>query len=380
MNLPFIKPLVHRGLLLFIVAFIIILPIRYYFLPESGEILRPLLKWINGNFTKNLDGGFHSDSWMMVSTTLILFLLSFSISIIWIMIRRDANDLIVFWLNRIAAYYLSLTLLIYGLNKLFKYQFFFPEPNTLHTQLGQLSPDILYWSSMGTSYSYSLFAGLIEILPAILLLFRKTRLLGALIAFAVLINVMMINIGFGIEVKTYTGFLILLSLILLQPHFQRFYALFIQNTQVSIFKENAEPKSRIYKKTYPFLKIMFIGILLFESLGPYLETGYFNGDTVPKTNMHGAYLVGENDQNIKRLFFHSKGYFILQDNADDFTDYKMVWRQDILTITDYEANQTSLNLITNSDDTYRLSGMFFDKFVNWNFERVDLKQLPIYNK
>ena len=42
---------------------------------------------------------------------------------------------------------------------------------------------------MGTSRIYNIFMGIIEIIPAVLLLHKRTRFLGGLIAFVVLTNV-----------------------------------------------------------------------------------------------------------------------------------------------------------------------------------------------
>ncbi|MFT5820015.1 MAG: hypothetical protein ACI8ZM_001249 [Crocinitomix sp.] len=378
MKQSFLKSHTNRTLLLFVISFILTLPFPYHFIPAIGEVILPILESFNGNFIQNSTGVFQPDSWVMISTTLTLLLISSSIATLWMLMRKGTIDRIHFWLYRISAYYLSLTLLIYGCNKVFKYQFFFPEPNTIFTPLGQLSPDILYWSSMGTSYSYNVFAGLIELIPALLLLFRKTRMLGALIALAVLINVMMINIGFGIEVKIYTGFLILLSLLLLQPHFKRFYSFFINNAAVSPLAESAEPTSKYYKKARLFIKIILIGFLLLESFGPYCIKAQFNGDAEPKVYMHGAYALSDNPLNIERIFIHSKGYFILQDEADAFSDYEMTWNQDILTLTDYKAETCQLNLVRHKNGTFRLSGFFFKTYVVWNFEKIDLESLAIF--
>ena len=79
-------------------------------------------------------------------------------------------------------YYLALQLFLYGFNKVFKCQFFLPEPNTLYTHIGEAPKDLLFWSAMGSSYFYTVFGGVLEVFAASLLLFRKTYLLGSLMA------------------------------------------------------------------------------------------------------------------------------------------------------------------------------------------------------
>lgn len=374
-----LQSILNKTFFLFVISFILTLPFHYNLFPNIGQFLRPFTESLNQNFVHSNDLYLHSDSSMMITNTIALFLLSLVASIFWAIIRKKNADSIHFWLYRMSAYYLSLTLLIYGCNKLFKYQFFFPEPNTLFTPLGQLSPDILYWSSMGSSLSYNIFAGLLEILPALLLLFSKTRMLGALIALGVLINVMMINIGFGIEVKTYTSFLILLSLILIQPHIKRLYAFFISNTPPLSINQKLNCNSAYLKKNQPILKLIVIAFIFSEALLPYFTTGQWNGDKIPKIYMHGAYNIEDNPLGIERVFIHNGGYFITQDKFDHFSDFQMTWNQDILTLTNYENHSCQLSLFKKSRNTFQLTGLFFNKPVNWKLKQVELKQLAIFN-
>ncbi len=227
----------------------------------------------------------------------------------------------------IIRYYLALMLFIYGFNKVFKYQFYFPEPNVLYTPLGQLSKDILFWSAIGSSYSYSVFAGLMEIIPAILLLFKRTYLLGAIIAFAVMLNVSAINFSFDISVKIFSLFLLLLCMILIAPHFKRLYFLFIYNRDIT---SNSNGYFNFWRIKGLF-KIIAIGAILFESLYPYYSSEILNGDKRIKPNYFGAYKIvemksQEDSSSVKpyewnHLFFHSRYYLIVEDRDHHFSDY-----------------------------------------------------------
>jgi hypothetical protein len=92
-----------------------------------------------------------------------------------------------------------------------------PEPNLLFTPLGQLDKDILYWSTMGSSYGYNLFLGCTELLTGVLLFFRKTRAIGALAAVFICANIVAVNFSFDISVKLLSSFLLLLSLFIAIP-------------------------------------------------------------------------------------------------------------------------------------------------------------------
>jgi hypothetical protein len=109
-------------------------------------------------------------------------------------------------------YYLAFELLGYGFSKLFPRQF----PPLAETQLverfGDASPMGLLWTFMGYSQPYVIFAGAMELLPAVLLCFRRTALLGGLAATAVMANVVAMNFCFDVPVKLNSSFLLLLAI------------------------------------------------------------------------------------------------------------------------------------------------------------------------
>ncbi len=378
MKRAFLPVISQRFLLIFVLGFILTLPFKYYFFPNIGQFLMPITCFFARFFINQEGLTYHSDGVLMQVWVILLLVISLFVSLIWTFFKLKASVFLLFWINRICAYFLALMLLIYGLNKVFKYQFYFPEPNILFTPLGQLSPDILFWSSMGTSHSYSIFAGVIEVIPAVLLLFRKTRILGAFIAFAVLLNVLMLNVGFGITVKLFSGFLLLLSLILIFPYLKQFVHFFM-GKEVRL---QAEPipalKNERLIRFYPILKGMVIGLILFESLGMYFEGSYFNGDQQPKPFMAGAYSIHPNEQGIKRLFFHKDNYFITQSFADEFRDYPLSWDGTTLMLTNQNKEKAELDLRTLGHDKFELTGVFFNDSVDWKFNRIDLEGLAIF--
>jgi hypothetical protein len=252
----------------------------------------------------------------------------------------------------IATYYFAVILMKYGFDKVFKAQFYLPEPNILYTPFGNLDKDILFWSTMGTSYSYNLFMGFMEIIPAILILFNRTRQIGLLISLGVLINVLAINISFDISVKLFSCFLLLINFFLLIPTLKVVWNLFVLKKE-SIFIEQID--FSIAKSTKTILKSILICILILESLFPYLHSGNFNDDLTKRPFLHGAYQVQEYDQNgtvlnannspVKRLFFHRDGYLIFQNQQDEMTDYKLEINpiKNTFILTDYELNKMTIS-------------------------------------
>lgn len=225
----------------------------------------------------------------------------------------------------IAAIYLSLLLFKYGLDKLFKVQFNQPEPNLLYTPLGMLDKDILFWSTMGTSRAYNIFMGCMEILPAVLLLFQRTRGLGAFIATGVMLNVVAINFSFDISVKLFSSLLLFLALFISWRGIKQIFELFILKRAVKPVTPNAKLS---WGRNYFWMKSLAIIFILAEALFPYLKSGNFNDDNAPRPLLHGAYEVkkdekSQNETIIKRVFIHRDGYLIFQDENDQMSDYRL---------------------------------------------------------
>ena len=310
--------------------------------------LNPLLRIIDA---KNIE----SDSKEMYHVVILYLILSIIAASIWGIISRARKNegSLYYWIHVISAYILSFFLFVYGFNKVFKLQFYIPEPNTLYTPLGQLSKDILFWSSMGSSYSYNLFMGLVEIIPALLLLFRRTRMLGAVISFTVLLNVLMINFGFDISVKILSSFLLFLSLVILVPYATKLFSFFFQvNNKVPSSTLSFEVEKN--KKLIIF-KSCIICCILFETLFTYFNTNNFNDNMQNRPLFHGAYEVLNapnstsqfgNLQQIKRIFIHRKGFFIIQFQDDKMKDFQMKTNTLTNTIDVYTVNRKMTLKIT----------------------------------
>jgi len=128
--------------------------------------------------------------------------------------------------------YLSLTLartmFSYGFDKVIPNQFSPMDPAKLTQYIGEASPGGFAWSFLGFSVPYEVFAGAAETLAASLLLFRRTRTLGALIGTAVLTNVFMLNMSFDIPVKQYSAHLLLMCVFLAALDRERLIDLFLR--------------------------------------------------------------------------------------------------------------------------------------------------------
>lgn len=124
------------------------------------------------------------------------------------------------------ALYLSLVLLRYGFVKVLATQFPRLWAN-LDTPPAELTPSRVAWQFFGYSRGYQQFLGWGEVLPAVLLLFRRTRTLGAFVAAVVMLNVFVVNIFFDVCVKIGSGSYLLFALLLLAQDVDRLWQFFI---------------------------------------------------------------------------------------------------------------------------------------------------------
>lgn len=292
---------------------------------------------------------FSSDSKRLVILAIVLVLISLILALLSKL--KQLNKLqwhkIENVIRLIAGYYLGWILLKYGLDKLLKCQFYLPEPNILYSRVGDLDKDILFWSSMGSSYSYNIFMGLSEIIPGIFLFFGKTRKLGLLLALGVLLNVVAINFSFDISVKLFSSFLLFITIYLFAPFAVNFWR-FLSNQNMEEKQFSTEPSGESPRLSH-WSNFVIISIILIESMYVYVKNQNFNDDKLERPLFHGVYavekfiqgkdtLTGENNA-LKNLFFHRDSYLIFQFKNEEIVDFKMEINPIKKTLTLYDTEQ-----------------------------------------
>jgi hypothetical protein len=135
--------------------------------------------------------------------------------------RRAYDDRLRDITRVIVRYTLAGVLVGYGVSKLLVQQFPAPSGSRLLQQYGDSSPMGLMWTFMGASPAYVVFAGAGETLGAVLLWFRRTTTLGALVLTAVMTNVFVMNLCYDVPVKLNSGHYLAMCLYLLAPEARR---------------------------------------------------------------------------------------------------------------------------------------------------------------
>lgn len=380
----------YSSLLIFGALGVVFIPFLFRNLSFQAELTQFLFEDLILGIANSFDGIKVSNPEMSSDST--TFYLLFLVLILFAVFLNSFLQFSRFWKNNqqkiitvlqlILVYYLALIMLKYGFDKLFKAQFYLPEPNLLFTPLGRLDKDILYWSTMGSSYTYNLFMGFMEIIPALMLLFKKTRALGLFILSGVLLHVVFVNFSFDISVKLFSSFLLLINLLLLAPYLKKIILFFVLNKITSLSYLTGE--NLINSKVIRFsIKTMAIGFIFIETLLPYIQSGNYNDDIAPRNPLHGAYEISISESkglpenfNIERFFIHRQGYFIFQYEDDSMEDYKLEILENQLILTNYDEEKIELDY-KYSEDSKSLE--IKSKELGWTIHGKELnwRELPL---
>ncbi|MEM7246043.1 MAG: DCC1-like thiol-disulfide oxidoreductase family protein [Acidobacteriota bacterium] len=190
----------------------------------------------------------------------------------------------------LVRYYLAWLMLSYGLSKVFPLQFSEMGPDRMMQTHGDSSPMGLLWTFMGASMGYQMFAGAAEVLGALLLLFRRTALLGALVVAAVMANVFAMNMFFDVPVKLYSFHYLLLALLLALPDVPRLVGFFVANVPVAARDHrpfwHASPQ---WCRSLGIAKVVLVTALLWANIDSRLDRMRTWGPWAEKSDLRGTY-------------------------------------------------------------------------------------------
>jgi hypothetical protein len=239
-----------------------------------GHASRPVVEWMAHhlfNLTYELvppNGS--GDTTFNYLEILAYFGIAVLAAIVWSLLARKKSDYSSMrdLLRGTLRYTLAFALLEYGMMKVTLEWNQFPPNNALQLDKtwGDSSPMNVLWAFMGASLPYTMFAGLFEVLAAVLLLWRRTALLGALVALAVTTNVMLLNYCYDVPVKIYSTHLVMMAVMIVLPDARRLLNLLVLNRTV-------EPaaQSGIWQGRLPWVhlvaKTAVIGLFFLLPLG-----------------------------------------------------------------------------------------------------------------
>lgn len=235
--------------------------------------------------------------YVLLPVKLILALLLTLGSMWWLLRDSRRFDTFLFWTRTSVRWYLGLYMMIYGVAKVVENgQFQAPDLYDLNLRFGEFSPMGLLWRFMGFSHTYAAFTGMAEVIAGVLLLFRRTALLGAMLTVGVMLHVFMLNMCYDVPVKLFSFHLVLLGFGLMWQNIARLWRFFVLNQSVAPISE----PDRLNNKRWMViarhsLRVLFVGAMVFSVL-------YFSfsqdASTKDETPMRGIYDVIQFDHKL----------------------------------------------------------------------------------
>jgi len=195
------------------------------------------------------------------------------------------------WLEVLVRYELGLIMLSYGIVKVIPSQFPAPSLNRLLQAYGDSSPMGLLWTFMGSSAPYTIFAGAGEVIGGVLVLFKRTRALGALVLVGVLSNVVMLNFAYDVPVKLFSSYLLLMAIGLLALDARRLAAVFLTHRTAPPAEDRPLFRSRRWNLAAKVFAGVLVASFLWSTVGR-AWSGYTQwGARREKTELWGIYDV-----------------------------------------------------------------------------------------
>lgn len=378
--------------------------ILYIVLMFVNGLFETPFKWIGKeilgfNYEFDVSGYGSGDNTFAYITLFVNFCVAIITSVLWSIIdaKRKEYNIPLYWLLIVLRIFLISAMFLYGFVKVFQIQFQQPSFIKLLQPLGEFSPMGLAWNYMGYSKGFGMFAGLMEIIGGLLLVFRRTSTLGAFIIIGVMTQVAMMNLTFDIPVKIFSIHLILMSGIIFMTDINRFVLVFIKNGATKSYnffypnriRKNQRLISKLKKILVPLFLVVatilsYLGALNIsdENHRPHLygiwETELFivNKDTIPP-------LITDKNR-WRYLIIERKKRATVKTMTEQLIRYSF--------ITDTLNNQIKVHLADSEKDEYnfkfnniepsylKLDGTLGNDSISILFKKKSLDSLPLTSR
>jgi hypothetical protein len=211
--------------------------------------------------------------------------------------KRIEYNLLYYWLRVIVRYRAGIGIIGFGYTKLFPVQMPYPSISNLHTNFGDFTAQKIYWLSIGIVPWYQVFAGIVEVGAGILLFFRGTAAIGAVLLAGALANITFVNFAYDGGVHVYSAYFVLLGLFVLAYDIPKIYNLLVlERYTVPVhyypsFRKGWQQYGRLALKAGTFA--LFVFILFYLQMWNYLYDPYKQPVNKGLAGTRGYYNVTE---------------------------------------------------------------------------------------
>jgi hypothetical protein len=167
------------------------------------------------------------------ATWIITLLVSIVGGLIWTAVSKLKKpevleyNILYYWLRVVVRYRAGIGIIGFGFTKLLPTQMPYPSLGLLNTDFGDFTLQKIYWLSIGIVPWYQVFAGVVELAAGIMLFFRSTTTLGAILLFGALGDIVYVNFAYDGGVHAYSSYFVLLAAFILVKDIPKLYNLLI---------------------------------------------------------------------------------------------------------------------------------------------------------
>ncbi|HTH56563.1 MAG TPA: hypothetical protein VL728_11010 [Cyclobacteriaceae bacterium] len=393
---PLAKKIIFRFAFVYFGLFIVVnnyeaYPFWEYVSEPFADLSHKFIPWIGKNILRlpreitEFTAG-SSDTTYDYVVLLMIFLAAILSAIAWsILDRRSGNySKLYYWFTLFIRFYVGLLLINYGLYKLFKVQFPYPNIYRLNQTYGSSSPMSLAWTFLGFSYGYNLFMGVAEV-AAVLLLFRRTLTFGAIITLMTTLNVTAINYFYDVPVKILSTHLVLMTFMLLLHDRDALWKFFFsgESARLSIIKRpDFSRRSRIVGLllkgliiAYAFVAHSIQCISDMKAYGMLAPKGKLFGVYQVKSFQFGSDTLGQNAMRWKAMYIQQDTYAKIETTNDSTAWYKLELDSINHSIRFKNPNDTSeayhFRYSLSSQNIFSLRGTVKEDSIRILFQRVN---------
>jgi ABC-type multidrug transport system fused ATPase/permease subunit len=231
-----------------------------------------------------------------------LVVITFIAAVIYLTIRKRKGSFttettFAFW-QGVIRYFIAMDMVMFALQKVFHMQFVVPL-GVLDNPFSSLDGEQLVWAFFGKFYEFTVIIACMQATGAVLLLFRRTSLLGVIVLLPIFLNILLLDwfYNLGIGVNIYITLLSIATIYLLLLEYSRLKEFFfIAKSHLPViefktsFRKNAIRLSAIlipvllmsfyhFPKTYP------------EIIGKYWVKSYTINNIPQDTTCHDSVLT-----------------------------------------------------------------------------------------
>ena len=299
---------VKRLLFRFVFSYLVLysFPFPLYYIPYVGmglgwyfNLMNKLTLWAGQQIfgvTITVQPNGSGDTTYNYVQVFCYLVISVAVTLVWSLLdRRRSNYARLYeWLRVYTRFVLAVAMIGYGAFKVIPSQFPAPTFDRLMQPYGDSSPMGLLWTFMGASVAYNVFTGLGELAGGLLLVFRRTTLLGALVCIGVMTNVVMLNFSYDVPVKLYSLHLLLMAVFLAAHDLRRLANVLVLNRPAEPAEDRPLFRRRWLHLGTKVLGVLFIGYLTVTTLQySYKQAKDYSPAEIAKSPLYGLWEIEE---------------------------------------------------------------------------------------